>query len=76
MKFDSGHVIAGGVFADRTGAVDWLDLKTMNLVHRMKVGRTDRGVPFTREGMSIRGKEIVFLPEDSSSRLFLFTLGR
>jgi hypothetical protein len=48
----------------------------MSLVHRMKVGRTDRGAPFTREGMSIRGKEIVFLPEDSSSRLFLFTLGR
>jgi hypothetical protein len=76
MKFDGGFVVAGGVFADRSGAVDWLDLKTMNQVHRMKVGRTDRGAPFTREGMSIRGKEIVFLPEDSPSRLFLFTLGR
>jgi len=76
MKFEGGHVVAGGVLADRSGAVDWLDLKTMNHVHRMNVGRTDRGAPFTREGMSIRGKEIVFLPEDSPSRLFLFTLGR
>jgi hypothetical protein len=76
MKFDGGYVVGGGVLADRSGAVDWLDLKSMSLVHRMKVGRTDRGAPFTREGMSIRGNEIVFLPEDSPSRLFLFKLGR
>ncbi|HEV8147236.1 MAG TPA: DUF6454 family protein [Bryobacteraceae bacterium] len=76
MKFDGGYVVAGGVLADRSGAVDWLDLKSMSLVHRMKVGRTDRGAPFTREGTSIRGNEIVFLPEDSPSRLFLFKLGR
>ncbi len=74
MKFDGQFVVASGMLADRTGAIDWLDLKSMRLVHRMRVGSTDRGASFAREGMAIHGKELVFLPEDSPSRLFVFRL--
>ena len=72
MKFDSGHVIAAGLLADHTGAIDWLDFPSMHLARRLKAGNTDRGVPFTREGMAIRPGRLLLLPEDGPSRLFIF----
>jgi len=43
-------------------------------VKRVRMGNTDRGVPFTREGMAIRNGELVLLPEDGPSRLFFFNM--
>jgi len=74
MKFDSKYVVASGVLADRTGAIDWLDADTMQLVHRLTAGRTDRGDLYTREGMAVRRDRLFLLPEDSPSRLFVFSL--
>jgi hypothetical protein len=59
---------------DRTGAVDWLEFPILRLAKRVKMGNTDRGVPFTHEGMAIRNSELVLLPEDGPSRLFFFKM--
>jgi hypothetical protein len=76
MKFDARYVIASGLLPDGSGAIDWLALPSLNLIRRMNAGKTDRGVQFTREGMSIRGSQLFLLPEDGPSRLFVFHLGR
>jgi len=72
IKFEGGFLVASGVLPDRTGAIDWIELPSFRLVRRVKVGNTDRHVPYTREGMAIRGAQLLLLPEDSPSRLFLF----
>jgi len=74
MKFSAGHIVAAGLLGDRTGAIDWLDLSSMKLVHRLTAGNTDRGVSYTHEGMAIDGDELLLLPEDGPSRLFVFRL--
>ena len=74
MKFDGGMLVASGVLADRSGAMDWLEVPSMRLVRRVATPQTDRGASFSREGMAIRGKQLMLLPEDDPSRLFLFRL--
>jgi hypothetical protein len=73
MKFEAGLLVGSGLLADRSGAIDWIELPSFRLVRRVKVGKTDREAPFTREGMAIRGPQLLLLPEDGPSRLFLFT---
>jgi hypothetical protein len=74
LKFDGRKLVGSGLLPDRTGAVDWLELPVLRLVKRVRMGNTDRGVPFTREGMAIRNGELVLLPEDGPSRLFFFKM--
>lgn len=74
IKFDSKHIVASGQLADRTGAIDWLDLNSLQMVHRLKVGSTDRGASYTREGMGVDRDQLLLLPEDGPSRLFVFRL--
>lgn len=74
MKFAAGEIVASGNLADGTGAVDWLALPSFQLLRRVVAGKTDRGVLYTREGMAIRGNQLLLLPEDSPSRLFIFDL--
>jgi Family of unknown function (DUF6454) len=76
MKFEGGLLVASGLLPDHTGAVDWLELPSFNLVKRLKFGNTERHASFTREGMAIRGKQLLLLPEDEPSRLFVFSLDR
>jgi WD40 repeat protein len=76
MKFEGGLLVASGLLADHTGAVDWMDSPSFHLVKRVKFGSTERHTPFTREGMAVRGKELLVLPEDEPSRLFVFNLDR
>src|SRR5205807_6571985 len=71
MKFESQQIVASGLLRDHSGAIDWLDYQSLRLIRRVKAGRTDRGVPFTREGMAIRGKQLLLLPEDRRSRPFI-----
>ena len=42
-------------------------------IRRVTVGQTSRGVPYTSEGMVVRGDRLLLLPEDSPSRLFQFS---
>jgi hypothetical protein len=74
MKFDANQIVASGILPDKTGAIDWLEFPSFRLLKRVKAGNTDRGVLFTREGMAIRGKQLMLLPEDDSSRVFVFDL--
>jgi hypothetical protein len=72
LKFDGQRLVASGLLPGRAGAVDWLEFPDFRLVRRVRMGNTDRGAPFTREGMAIRGSELLLLPEDGPSRLFFF----
>jgi hypothetical protein len=51
--------------------MEWPSLK---LVKRMEAGKTNRGVPFTNEGMAVGAGRLWLLPEDGPSRLFEFRL--
>lgn len=74
IKFVAGRLVASGLLPGRTGAIDWLDYPSLRLIRRVTVGQTSRGVPYTSEGMAIRGDRILLLPEDSPSRLFQFSV--
>jgi len=74
MKVAGGMLVGSGLLADRSGAIDWIDLATLKPVRRVIAGKTSRGDPFTPEGMAIVGEELMLLPEDEASRLFVFRL--
>ena len=74
MKVGAGRLVGSGLLADKSGAIDWLELPGLKTVRRITAGKTTRGDPYTREGMTIRGDELFLLPEDSPSRLFVFRL--
>src|SRR5207248_2535175 len=66
MKVAGGMLVGSGLLADRSGAIDWIDLATLKPVRRVIAGKTSRGDPFTREGMAIVGEELMLLPEDEA----------
>ena len=74
LKFDKGLLVASGVLPGKEGAIDWLEFPSMKMMRRIKAGKTDRGSPFTREGMAIRDGRLYLLPEDGPSRLYTFLL--
>jgi hypothetical protein len=76
MKFEGGLLVASGLLLVRTGAIDWIEFPSFRLVRRLKVGNTDRQISFTQEGMAIRQKELLLLPEDDPSRVFIFAVDR
>ena len=76
MKFEGGVLVASGLLRDGIGAIDWIEFPSFRLVRRLRVGNTERQIPFTREGMAIRGKELLLLPEDDPSRVFIFAVVR
>ncbi len=71
IKLTGGKLVGGG-FTTTGPAIDWIDPVTLKLLHRIPAGKTDRGVPFTREGLDLHGDRLYLLPEDDPSRLFLF----
>jgi hypothetical protein len=72
IKFVDGRLVASGLLPDRKGAIDWLEYPSLRLLRRIAVGETSRGIPYTSEGMAVRGDRLFLLPEDSPSRLFQF----
>jgi hypothetical protein len=72
-KFQGITLLGGGIL-DGEGVLDWIDSNSWTLKKRLKVGRTDRGVRFTQEGMTFRKGKLYLLPEDGRSRLFVFQL--
>jgi hypothetical protein len=74
LKFRNGRLVGSGLLADGKGAVDWLDAESLQLLHRLPMGNTDRSQPLTREGMTIVGDQLWLLPEDGESRLYVFVL--
>jgi hypothetical protein len=72
LKFDNGRLVASGLLPVKTGAIDWLEYPSLRLLRRIPAAKTSRNVPYTAEGMAIRGARLFLLPEDSPSRLFEF----
>jgi hypothetical protein len=72
LKFVDGKLVGGGLLPGKVGAVDWLEWPSLRLEKRVQAGKTDRGVPYTNEGMAVRGDRLFLLPEDGPSRLFEF----
>ena len=54
------------------GAIDWMELPSLHLIRRIEMPNTETGAPLTREGMTIFKGEVWLLPEDGTSRLFVF----
>jgi len=75
LKFVDGKLIGGGLLPGKVGAVDWLEWPSLRLERRVHAGKTDRGVPYTNEGMAVREDRVFLLPEDGPSRLFEFRVG-
>jgi hypothetical protein len=72
LKFAERRLVGGGLLPGKVGAVDWLEWPSLKLMRRVDAGKTSRGVPYTNEGMAIRGDRLMLLPEDGPSRLFEF----
>lgn len=74
VKVDGSYLVASGLLAERSGAIDWLNLKSLALIYRMKAGSTDRGASYTREGMCLFKQRLLLLPEDDPSRVFIYAM--
>jgi hypothetical protein len=78
MKFVDGKLVGSGLLKDKSGAIDWMQLAAdasgIQVVRRITTGKTERGVAYTHEGMTIRNGKLWLLPEDTPSRLFVFRL--
>src|SRR5262249_8287531 len=74
MKFRGRLLIAWGVTSREEGVVDQLEWPSLRVVEQTRLGKTDKGVRYMNEGMTVRGKSLFLLPEDGPSRLFEFTL--
>jgi hypothetical protein len=74
IKFVDGKLVGAGLLPGRKGALDWLEWPSLKLIRRIGAGATSRGVPYTNEGMALRGDRLLLLPEDGPSRLFEFRL--
>jgi hypothetical protein len=76
LKFDGDSLVGSGGLTRSTGAIEWVRLPSLEVERRITTGATDRGVPFTNEGMTLRGGRLFLLPEDYPSRLFEFAQRR
>lgn len=80
MKFTGDQLVASGSLSRRSGAIDWIDWRSMTLTRALWAGATSRAGhsghvrPYTAEGMAIEGREIYVIPEDGPSRLYHFRL--
>ncbi|MGC8883752.1 MAG: DUF6454 family protein [Bryobacteraceae bacterium] len=77
MKRRYGSILASGLRGSGPAAVavlEWLDPETLLPLQTEILGRTDRGVPYTSEGMDYRDGLLYLVPEDAPSRLFVFRM--
>lgn len=75
LKRRYGAILASGLRgrgASAAAVIEWLDPDTLRPLQHETLGRTDRGVPFTNEGMDYRDGLLYLVPEDAPSRLFVF----
>ena len=68
--FDA-HLVQGLGYSAHQGVVDLLEWPSLDLRERIVVGRTDRGVVLTAEGMAVVGSELLLMPEDDPTRVFV-----
>ena len=70
LQWTGEALLAAGLFGD-TGVIDLLDWPSLDLRERIVVGQTDRGVVLTHEGMAVTGSDLLLMPEDDPSRVFV-----
>ena len=70
LQWTSDGLLAGGLLGDQ-GVVDLLEWPSLDLKERIVVGKSDRGTVLTAEGMAISGSELLLMPEDDPSRVFV-----
>jgi hypothetical protein len=70
LQWTSDGLLAGGLLGDQ-GVVDLLEWPSLDLKERIVVGRTDRGTVLTAEGLAVSGRELLLMPEDDPSRVFV-----
>ncbi|MBM3737832.1 MAG: hypothetical protein FJW39_18785 [Acidobacteria bacterium] len=75
VKILDGLLVGSGDLSKSTGAIEWLALPDLKLIRRVQASATPRGVPYTHEGMTIRGGKLYLLPEDHPSTVYVFTPG-
>lgn len=74
IKFVDGNLVGSGNTSATSGAIEWFTWPSMKLARRLRAGATDKGQPYTNEGMALKGKDLYLLPENGPSRLFHFVL--
>jgi hypothetical protein len=72
LQWTADGLLAGGLLGDQ-GVIDLLEWPSLDLKERIVVGKTDRGTVLTAEGMAISGRELLLMPEDDPSRVFVHT---
>ena len=72
LKMDGDRLVGSGNVSRDVGAIETVSLPDLRLIHLIKTGKTDRGVTYTHEGMTLRGGRLYLLPEDAPTRLFEF----
>jgi hypothetical protein len=74
LKYRDGLLVGAGVAprGSEDHAVVWLDPETLEVRRTLLTGKTDRGVPFTNEGLEWRGGKLYLMPEDDPTRVFVF----
>lgn len=70
LQWMGDALLAGGLLGD-SGVIDRLGWPSLDLEERIVVGTTDRGVVLTHEGLALSGDEVLLLPEDDPSRVFV-----
>lgn len=70
LQWMGDALLAGGLLGD-TGVIDRLGWPSLDLEERIVVGATDRGVVLTHEGLAVAGDEVLLMPEDDPSRVFV-----
>ncbi len=73
-KYRHGILVASAVTPDgvKGAAAVWLDPETLRVLKTVPAGVTDRGAPFSREGLDSEDGVLYLLPEDDASRVFEF----
>jgi alpha-L-fucosidase len=73
-KLRHGVLVASAAAPAASGgaAVVWFDPESLEVLKTFPAGVTDRGTPYTAEGLDSRDGTLYLLPEDSPSRLFVF----
>lgn len=74
MKFVDGQLVASGPLTLWSGSIDWIDWPSMKIARTLRTGVTDRDVPYSGEGMALKGRDLYVMPENGPSRLFHFRL--
>ncbi|MBA2353454.1 MAG: hypothetical protein H0V80_02165, partial [Acidobacteria bacterium] len=74
LAWSGDAMVAGGLLGDQ-GVIDTLAWPSLDLLERIVVGRTDRGVVLTQEGLALSGRQLLLMPEDDPSRVFVYEWG-